>query len=222
MAHRKDVVITRKQLITLWAVLIAVLGVAFWLGVKFGNSTCSCPETVINPSAQTAMEQQESTNLQQDTYQEKDAPQETNSQQQAKMKTVKKEKPHQEEPTNKPKATKQAPSKQMMAEENQSKKAEQTPQPKTQPNIQPKIAKKTDAKFTIQLSAFLKRDQAESFVKNFTKKHGSPGGVTPYIVEATAAGKHVYRVRIGKFSTREKAKAFQQEHNLTGMVYPIK
>lgn len=80
--------------------------------------------------------------------------------------------------------------------------------PEAKPKAEPKKAAKADAKpkaaggkFTIQVSAFQSRSQADQLVSNLKNK-----GYDAYIAQAVIPGKGIwYRVRIGTFGSRDDA-----------------
>lgn len=82
--------------------------------------------------------------------------------------------------------------------------------PVEQPTVaasKPKPKKKKKAKFTLQLSSFRDRVEADSF---FDKLESS--GYVPYIVEADVPNKGIwYRVRLGAYESYEAAISAKQE-----------
>ncbi len=80
---------------------------------------------------------------------------------------------------------------------------------------------KQDGPFTVQLSAHVKKDQAQDALKNL----GTIEGLTPFIVEAKSNGVKVYRIQIGKFQTKEEAKKFAEtiaaNKSIMGNVVPF-
>jgi cell division protein FtsN len=58
-------------------------------------------------------------------------------------------------------------------------------------------------KFTLQVGAFSQASNAQAMMANLTKV-----GVAPELVESSRAGKPIYQVRVGRFSTSEEAAEF--------------
>jgi DedD protein len=89
------------------------------------------------------------------------------------------------------------------------KKAEPPPAPKPEPKPEPKSAEVTQdkAKFTLQLSSFQTRAEADSFAADLQKS-----GYSPYIVSADVEGKGTwFRVRIGQYASQEDALAAKND-----------
>jgi cell division septation protein DedD len=57
--------------------------------------------------------------------------------------------------------------------------------------------------FTVQVASFSERFNAVQLVENLKLRYNSRN---PYIFEADQKGRRLYRVRLGKFKTREDAK----------------
>jgi cell division protein FtsN len=75
------------------------------------------------------------------------------------------------------------------------------PEPEVKPAPAPKPAAKPKAKFTLQLSSFQDRTEAEAFHAKLTS-----AGYEPYITEANVPDKGVwYRVRLGRYPSHEDA-----------------
>jgi cell division septation protein DedD len=75
--------------------------------------------------------------------------------------------------------------------------------PKPAPQPEPKAAEVTPdrAKFTLQLSSFQTRGEADAFAADLQKS-----GYTPYIVSAEVEGKGTwFRVRVGQYASQEDA-----------------
>lgn len=75
-----------------------------------------------------------------------------------------------------------------------------------------------DAAWTLQLSAFQDKDEADRFAAGLRDK-----GYAPFIVEANVPGKGVwFRVRLGKFGTKDAAGSyladFKRETSMAGIV----
>ena len=58
-------------------------------------------------------------------------------------------------------------------------------------------------KFTLQVGAFSQASNAQAMMANLTKV-----GVAPELIESSRAGKPIYQVRVGRFSTSEEAAEF--------------
>lgn len=105
-------------------------------------------------------------------------------------------------------------------------KAEAAPAPTRPepPKAEPKPAPKAEAKsgaFTVQVGALPSRSEADAVVSKLRSK-----GLSPYVVEADVPGKGTfYRVRLGKFRSREDAKRYledlQRETSVSGFVAQV-
>jgi cell division protein FtsN len=75
-------------------------------------------------------------------------------------------------------------------------------------------------KFTLQVGAFSQASNAQAMMANLTKV-----GVAPELVESSRAGKPIYQVRVGRFSTSEEAaefaKARLKPHRFLSQPVPI-
>lgn len=80
---------------------------------------------------------------------------------------------------------------------------------------------KQEGPFTVQLSAHVKKEQAQEALKNL----GTIEGLTPFVVEAKSNGVKVYRIQIGKFQTKDEAKKFAEtiaaNKSIMGNVVPF-
>jgi cell division septation protein DedD len=86
------------------------------------------------------------------------------------------------------------------------------------PTPTPQPPATADGSWTLQLSAYQEKSEAERFAAGLKDK-----GYAPFIVEATIPGKGTwYRVRLGKFGSREAATSYlsdlKRETSINGMV----
>jgi outer membrane biosynthesis protein TonB len=79
------------------------------------------------------------------------------------------------------------------------KKDEPKPESKPEAKPEPKPEKK-DPKFTLQLSSFQDKSEAESYVASIKSS-----GFSPYITEGSVDGKQYFRVRLGKYGSVDAA-----------------
>ncbi len=86
-------------------------------------------------------------------------------------------------------------------------KPEPTPEPRPEPaQEQPAATNAPSTQYAVQISSFKEEAQAKNFVKSFQ----SFDNRKPYIVPSEVPGKGTwYRVKIGRFDTREQAMAYQ-------------
>ena len=123
------------------------------------------------------------------------------------------------EPVKEPvKAPVKAPVKVAPAPEPAGTPAVEAPKPKPKPAVKAK----GKAKFTLQLSSFQDRDEAEDFHGKLTSS-----GYEPYITEANVPGKGLwYRVRLGRYVSHETAigakKDFEQREHIIAYVTRLK
>lgn len=62
--------------------------------------------------------------------------------------------------------------------------------------------------FTVQIASFSKRFNAVQLVKDLKHRYNS---LEPYVFETDLDGDRLYRVRVGKFKTREEAEGFAEK-----------
>lgn len=78
----------------------------------------------------------------------------------------------------------------------------------------------TGRKFTLQVGAFSQASNAQAMMANLTKV-----GVAPELIESRRAGKPIYQVRVGRFSTSEEAAEFAKSrlkpHRFLSQPVPI-
>lgn len=95
--------------------------------------------------------------------------------------------------------------------------AEVKPEPKPEPKLEPKLEPKPEpakavvtpdrAKFTLQLSSFQTRAEADAFTADLQNS-----GYAPYIVSAEVEGKGTwFRVRVGQYASQEAALAAKSD-----------